>query len=273
MSTYRTAEGSIQIEDDAVILTFEGAKKLNNPRRLPFSAMIAATLVEPVDGKPGYVRFMMQESEWGPSASWDPKYDPNVVLLEPGETFASAQEYISVLRERKAGGRARFHPDVRIKHVPSPPIAPASPPTHKPVEAVSRQPTRAWDELPLVKVPLLVFSVFMLGFSGFQLFGLIRDIGGDETPSNKYAFDAVYVPTEMGNATPEARFIDDAVSMGFEHSAGASGFPKLGRSICSDIRTGHLSDKEASEIVADEIGTSLAKAHWLVLSARYNFCR
>ncbi|MGC0367698.1 hypothetical protein ABH922_005750 [Rhodococcus sp. 27YEA15] len=81
------------------------------------AAMIAATLVEPSRSSPGYIRFTMA----GGDKSRDPKFDPNTVLLTRGETFEAAQGYITLLREKKWGGKAKFHPNVALQHaVPLP---------------------------------------------------------------------------------------------------------------------------------------------------------
>jgi hypothetical protein len=246
---YDTAEGTITITDDAVILTFEGPntqeeKRRESPRRLPFSAMTAATLVKPKADSDPYLRFWMKGS--GPNK--DPYWDPNTARLALGSTYANAQGYIDIIKQRMAGrDAAKFHRDVRLKS-----------------DAHATGQSR-W--------PYLAAAAAAVGILGLLGYGIANWFGDDESPTDTYAFDATYVPTEMGSATPEARFIDDAVSLGFTHNGGATEFPRLALSICNDIKVGHLDDREASEIVADEIGTTLEKAHMLVLSAQYNFCR
>ncbi|WP_418345844.1 cold-shock protein [Rhodococcus pyridinivorans] len=198
----------------------------------------------------------------------------------------SAGAVIPVRSAYLAGGLRRLSADDRVsftyRYGPGPTMAQhvalIPEPTAEPVPAAPVSRGRVNDAIDnfgrkhenLLGAFVLAVMAGVVILLGWSVWDWAR---GDDTPSDNYAFDAVYVPSQIGSATPEARFVDDAVNLGLRHSSGvALRLVEIGDAICNDIQTGGLSDKEAAELLAEANGLSLSTSHYLVLSAQYNLC-
>jgi hypothetical protein len=122
MTTHKLGDGSLTIEDDAVVLTFAGAltqsvKKKASPRRIPFAAIRDVELKKPGVGG-GYLRFVLAGSD--ESAKFKKDFDLNTLTLAVGKTYKEAASIEEALRQRVAGEAATPHPDL----LPEPSAAP-----------------------------------------------------------------------------------------------------------------------------------------------------
>ena len=121
MTTYKTADGSLTIRDDAVILTFEGwttqaQKKNASPRRIPFAAIKNIELVKPKGLSAGHLRFVLAGFENVPAQK--PILDINTALLNAGKTYEAAASIEGELRQRIAGSNAVPHPELLPQSAP-----------------------------------------------------------------------------------------------------------------------------------------------------------
>lgn len=214
-------------------------------------------------------------------------YDPEMGRGEIAPD-GSAGAVIPVRSAYMAGGLRRLSADDRVsftyRYGPGPTMAqhvalvpeptaepvPPTPLTRGPVrDAIDNFGKKYENLLAAFGFAVLAAAVILAGWS---LWGLVQ--GEDSpSPSDNYAFDAVYVPSQIGSATPEARFVDDAINLGLSHRSGvAVRLVEIGDAICNDIRTGGLSDRAAAELLTEVNGFSLSTSHYLVLSAKYNLC-
>lgn len=158
-------------------------------------------------------------------------------------------------------------------------VTPKSPDGPKPyrVEHVGLPTDTTEDKLvKYVGVPVtLLAAVAIVGTCLYLVVSWVGGLDDDEetgpSDADTYAYDAIYTPPEMGSsATGEAKFIDDVAGLGIQ-PVGSSSFEDLGSAICNDLQTS-TNDQVVVEAAADAIGTTLEKAHYIVLSADYNLC-
>lgn len=180
-----------------------------------------------------------------------------------------------------AADRASFLTGVQVQNKPRPPdqvVADGDSDVRTVPEVDSRR--RRSDArqdvfAKYVGIPLgIAGALSMVGIFGYFVISWIAGSDDDETGAtglDTYAYDVTYTPRAMGStATGEARFVDDAASLGLS-ATGSSSFESLGSAICNDLATS-ANDRVVVELLADTVGTTLEKAHYLVLSAEYNLC-
>lgn len=198
----------------------------------------------------------------------------NALIFDSPESASIAADLISGLFNVSvyAGVPVQPTPSKATKVVSSGPVQ-----TVQSSSVISRIKSMSLEDKLVNFVGVPLFLGVGLWFVGTILFAFLSWVGGlddDEqtgpSDADTYAYDVTYTPSEIGSATGEARFIDDVAGQGIQ-PVGSSSFGDLGSAICNDLATS-TNDRIVVEATAESIGTTLEKAHYIVLSAQYNVC-
>jgi hypothetical protein len=110
VTPYKLGDGSLTIEDDTVVLTFEDTTKKANPQRIPFAKITIVELKAPVLDANGYLRFVLADTALG--AEFQAETDLNTLTLTNDEQYKNVLEAMDSLRERIAGAKAGAHKEM-----------------------------------------------------------------------------------------------------------------------------------------------------------------